>query len=715
MADFFREIFWSAWGLVSIVGAAILFGIYFGFCAGKIRNINKEIETVINAQNINAAFEETKLLKVVWKNFEKTLTRTSGKIYSTADAAEFFNTQSLTRGMNMTFWQAYGGIFTGLGILGTFAGLTFGLSGVDMTSGNIETLKGGIAQLLSGVESAFVTSLVGIACAIIYSFIHHALLKNFQSKVNTLAEKLDEIFPRYSAENWLSDIKGESQNQTAELKSIGGQVVTENSWLEKSYVESQNQTAELKSIGGQVATENSWLEKSYVESQNQTAELQNIGTDIGSQKAILQNIGEDVAQAIFNGLDEKIGIYVDKICEAIDKLGQGAAEGLNDTMSKVAGAQMDRFSTALEKFSDNIDEKLKNATEISKIMNEQLLNTLKELNESLKQQAKTSADERDAEYKKFSETLEGLIDTLNAVADKIKVQQTETAADFEKLVKDLLNNFNVAMAKILADAQKDSEDKREERRKEREEFDRQNQNDYEQRRAASEQFLSTLATLNKTLEDLAGKIKSQQEGTLGNFETLINKLISNLNEFTLKQQRFLDSTAKSNSTQISEAVKAFREIVDNHNATTKKTFAQVQNHLAETEKFLQSMGAASYSLKQAAEPVKQSTLQLTKNLSETSAQVSKLANANQQTRQNLLELSDKLKTFVNNFNGIANELETSSNVIKNSLENYNSKMNDGMTKNLNEFDKRISDAVGHLSVLVEDLSNALDDFNRKRR
>ena len=39
-------------------------------------------------------------------------------------------------------------------------------------------------------------------------------------------------------------------------------------------------------------------------------------------------------------------------------------------------------------------------------------------------------------------------------------------------------------------------------------------------------------------------------------------------------------------------------------------------------------------------------------------------------------------------------------------------MNDGMTKNLNDFDKRISDAVSYLRELVEDLS---DDLNKKRR
>ena len=169
----------------------------------EIRAAIKYLKTPREFQDIDDKFKSYNRLATVWNNFEKSLTKTNDAAYSTTDAAEFFTLQNLTRNMNMPFWQAYGGIFTGLGILGTFSGLTYGLRGIDMTSGDIDALKGGIAKLLSGVESAFVTSLVGIFCAIVYSFIHHLLMKNFQGNIDALASKLDETFPRRSAEDWL--------------------------------------------------------------------------------------------------------------------------------------------------------------------------------------------------------------------------------------------------------------------------------------------------------------------------------------------------------------------------------------------------------------------------------------------------------------------------------------------------------------------------------
>lgn len=584
------EIFLSSWGIGSIIVATILFVVWYVFCVREISAVNLEIknflawsETEREFQDIDAELKNYNRLLPMWKIFEKSLTKTNDAAYSTTDAADFFSPQNLTHGMNMTFWQSYGGIFTGLGILGTFAGLTYGLSGVDMTSGDIETLKNGIAKLLSGVESAFVTSLVGIFCAIIYSIAHHLLMKNFQGNVKSLAEKLDEIFPRRSAEDWLA----------------------------KSCKITDDQTNSIKEIG------------------------------------------EAVTQAIYEGLDEKLSEAVDKldplvekICEAIENLGAGGTDTVGEIFSDRVGAQMDRFSVALDKFTNSIDEKLKNASEISKLMNEQMLTTLKELSETLNQQTKTSNEERNADYKKFSDTMESLISNLTDVSEKVKTQQENSANDFENLVKNLLD---------------------------------------------------------------------KQRTSAENFETTVNSLLEDLKNFAQQQKDYLGKTADTNAMQISEAVKAFRTIVDNHNETAQRTFIQIQKLLSRTEDFLQNMEVASTSLKQAAEPVQQSTLQLTRNLEETSAQMKNLSAANQTTRQNLFDLTTHLSTFVSNFKGIADELERSTKIIYDSLDNYNVKTSAGLKEKLEAFDNSMNQAFSYLNELVEELSGIVEDSKQIRR
>ena len=732
MLESFLQHVWE----VSFAGVLILFGAWYFVCARKILSVNAAIKTALAAEDIAAALKGSPLLAPAWRSFEQTLTRTSETVYSTIDAAEFFSERTLTRGMNMSFWQAYGGIFTGLGILGTFAGLTFGLSGVDMTSGDIDVLKDGIKNLLSGVESAFVTSLVGIFFGLVYSVAHHKLIVALHDKIAQLTDALDEKFPRRSAEDWLS--------------------------------------------------------KNFSEAQVQTTTLQNIDTESKEQTSALKNIGEDVARALYEGLDERmddaienlcakleekllpqtdkicgsiekldgdIATSTDKICAAIDKLGAGAAEGLSDTMSKVAGAQMDRFSAALDRFSDSIDAKLKTADEIAKLMNEQLLTTLQELREALRQQAQDSAAERAEAQEKFLATLDGLLATLNTVADNIKAQQDASAAEFATLLKTSLDNFSATMAQVLANAQKSTDDtngkftstlegllatlntvadniKAQQDASAAEfatllktsldnfsatmaqvlaKFKLDTDTANKGTRDANEQFLATLAALSKTLQEVADKINRQQTTAGNKFETLVANLIAQLNSFIDAQKKFFNNVANSNATEISRAVAAFREIVDRHNAATKKTFADIQTLLNESETYLQGVADAGNSLSQAAEPVKQSTAQLTRNLSETAAQMNTLSDANRTTRENLAALSERLATFTKNFNGIANELERSTTVITNSLDNYNGKISDGLTNALTQFDKTVSNALGGLNELIEDLKDALDDFNRKRR
>ena len=506
--------------------------VYVLKCRKKLLALNAEIERILKAKDVAAALKKSKLLAPARAAFEKSLTRTNDEVFSAADAAEFFSVQTLTQGLNMSFWQAYGGIFTGLGILGTFAGLTFGLYGVDMTSGDIGTLKNSIAELLSGVKTAFITSLVGIAGGLVYSLAHHRLLVRLGENVQRLTNNLDEIYPRRNVEDWLAE--------------------------------------------------------KFLEAKHQTATLQSIDIEAKDQSVALKNIGEQVRAAIHNALDEKLDDYVKAICTAIEHLGADGADKLGEIFTKGVGSQMDRFSAALDRFSGGIDEKLKTADEFSKIMNDRLLTTLQELTDKLNQTATADATRRNADYEKFSSTLESLIKTMN-----------------------------------------------------------------------------------------------------GN--------------------------AAGNVAQINQAVKTFREIVDRHNDATKKTFDQIQTLLSDTESLLEIMNEASLSFKTAADPVKQSTQLLTKNLNATAAQMNRLAEANQTTSDNIAVLSTRLVTFVQNFKGIANELERATETITDSLDNYNAKTSTQLSKTLTDFATTVDNAYSGLNEIVNDLLEALNDFKNRGR
>ena len=88
-------------------------------------------------EDVKEIFERNDYLRPLWLGYKKShffMKDHSNKtlVYTTADADDYFNFNNITSGYNFAFWQNLGGIFTGLGILGTFFGLSLGLSHIDL-------------------------------------------------------------------------------------------------------------------------------------------------------------------------------------------------------------------------------------------------------------------------------------------------------------------------------------------------------------------------------------------------------------------------------------------------------------------------------------------------------------------------------------------------------------------------------------------------------
>ncbi|MDE6852605.1 MAG: MotA/TolQ/ExbB proton channel family protein [Lachnospiraceae bacterium] len=78
------------------------------------------------------------------------------------------------------------GVMTGLGILGTFVGLAFGLQNFDTASA--ETITNSIAPLMDGIKIAFHTSIYGMVFSLIYNFVYKKILEDAYRGVDRFLE-----------------------------------------------------------------------------------------------------------------------------------------------------------------------------------------------------------------------------------------------------------------------------------------------------------------------------------------------------------------------------------------------------------------------------------------------------------------------------------------------------------------------------------------------
>ncbi|MDO4165928.1 MAG: MotA/TolQ/ExbB proton channel family protein [Eubacteriales bacterium] len=78
------------------------------------------------------------------------------------------------------------GVMTGLGILGTFVGLAFGLQNFDTESA--EAITNSIAPLMDGIKIAFHTSIYGMVFSLVYNFVYKKNLEDAYRAVDQFLE-----------------------------------------------------------------------------------------------------------------------------------------------------------------------------------------------------------------------------------------------------------------------------------------------------------------------------------------------------------------------------------------------------------------------------------------------------------------------------------------------------------------------------------------------
>lgn len=373
----------------------------------------KQEDFVIRFEDINQHFIKNQTLKSSWNDFRKTITSYTEddgtkRLYSSVDASEFFSFSRFTSSIGMSFWQSYGGIFTGLGILGTFLGLTIGLSGLDMTSSNIDSLKQGITGLLSGVKFSFLTSLIGIIVGLGHGYYHNYKINNLKKHIQEFSLQIEEMYPRITVESWLA--------------------------------------------------------KSFSQDEEQTKTLKNLSFDIA------QNLNELLDQQMTNGFDEmcsrlesQLSPVFEKLYTAIQELNNGGVQAIAGTMSEKAGAEIQMFADSLKEMQSTMQMALASSQSVSQAANEQVIATVKQLGDSLTAGANDAAEKQRETTEELSTQVKSLISYMSESTEKSligmntfnqsaqnQLQQTiETTRGATSDIIDNFKNMTVANGEML--------------------------------------------------------------------------------------------------------------------------------------------------------------------------------------------------------------------------------------------------------------------------
>ncbi len=114
-------------------------------------------------------------------------------------SGDFFTPESILGKRWDTIPDALPGVFTAVGLLGTFVGIAIGLAdipqGTSVGLPSTEDIRQSIDTLIGGMSTAFSTSIVGITASIWWIFSFRRARKELESNLSDFIRTTDQLFP----------------------------------------------------------------------------------------------------------------------------------------------------------------------------------------------------------------------------------------------------------------------------------------------------------------------------------------------------------------------------------------------------------------------------------------------------------------------------------------------------------------------------------------
>ena len=146
---------------------------------------------------------------------------------ATAMAEVFFSEQALVETpLKTAFYRHLPGILTGLGIIGTFSGLIYGLNGFQITE-DAKSVRESLGTLIQGVGHAFIVSAFAIGLAMLCTWWTNRELTLRYRQVEQLCQLIDSFFSAGAGEEYLARLVEASETSATQATQLKDALVTD--------------------------------------------------------------------------------------------------------------------------------------------------------------------------------------------------------------------------------------------------------------------------------------------------------------------------------------------------------------------------------------------------------------------------------------------------------------------------------------------------------
>ena len=216
--------------------------------------------------------------------------------------------------------------------------------------------------LLDGTTTAFITSIVGIAMALLFHWYHESnVMKKFSHTVNAFSEELDKAYPLVSVEQLLGDLLRENARQTASLRE-----------LREGISEDLQDTLE----------------------------------------SLQEDMGRAVAQALSSSVGNDFKPAIEQLTMTIKSLQEGGRKAIQKAIEKGAAQALQQFTGDIQQMSSDMQALLVNNTQAMRTSADALAQMVQRA-ETTNEQAKTMVDTMQQASKQLSVSVRQASDDMS--------------------------------------------------------------------------------------------------------------------------------------------------------------------------------------------------------------------------------------------------------------------------------------------------------------
>ena len=681
---------------VWIAGLHLLFLTFCIYLLIKFYVVKRSIYKVKKPFTENA-ISTNKYLQDDWLLYQQHFVDVDRDAKKTDDFAEqYFGITLIERIFNTEFWKSIPGMFVGFGILGTFAGLCVGLSNFNFSPSDSKVIFSSIKILISGIKTAFLTSLHGISLSIIFGVLEKVGFHSIENTVQKLCAFLNNKYKltkndkiqlaKTEREDLLQRFEESASKRQTEIQ----QIVINEFKLNRDEINNHLSEELKKYIGVLYNNSTKYLNKLFIADDSNGNELRpaNIFRDLLSesekQSQALKSFSTDLADVIMGRLEEmsirSILPEFKKIIDSFESLelsiksfsstaGQDMGNelknivlSLQNSLEKIVGDFREAFSSGAMQQLNKVIEALNESAKVMESIPSLLGKMLADINQTNNEDSTRRRKEADEEF------------------DHVK-------GDFRTAVDAIIKNLN------------QMEINRVER-----EGDRQEQ-------TASE-LEDTIKKFQFSIDSIIGNLSKAEQKQIDREQNLLDQVNHNLFD-SVKQIEDMILVQESYTKQITDLLSSTRDVVKDE----KDLLIQINKNNELMVKISQTFGEISSNLKNNTGNIESTIHYLNSSLQALKEQFARMNEFNEETLEQIGDsLSGNqaiLREYVEKFKIIDDGLSNIFGEIENGLTKYSSTVKNGINEYLSGFTNQLSTASDRLAGSIDALNDFFEEVSDK--